>query len=351
MVVVNQWVLCYALSMQRGFWDTLPRPFFCLAPMANVTDAAFRRVITHYGKPDVLWTEFVSADGLQSSGREKLLIDLLFEGKERPIVAQIFGARPETVEKSSALIMELGFDGIDINMGCPDRAIEKQGAGAALIKNPTLAKELIEAARQGVKDTIPVSVKTRTGYNKNIVEEWIGHLLLARPAAITLHARTRKDMSQVPADWESVRRAVTVATGTGTRIIGNGDVETVQNAREKAREYGCDGVMLGRGIFGNPWLFANRACAKHNCPIERPPKLLAKADCDCLSVEKILLVMVEHARTFEALLGEHKSFSIMRKHFGAYVRGFAGASEVREKLMKTENADEVRILVERLLIK
>ncbi len=313
--------------MQRGFWDTLPRPFFCLAPMANVTDAAFRRIITLYGKPDVFWTEFVSADGLQSSGREKLLIDLSFESKERPIVAQLFGSRPEIMERSAALIAELGFDGVDINMGCPDRAIEKQGAGAALIKDPTLARELIEAARQGVRDAIPVSVKTRTGYNKNSAEEWIGHLLLARPAVITLHARTRKEMSRVSADWESVRLAVTVATGTGTRIIGNGDVETVMDAREKAREYGCDGVMLGRGIFGNPWLFA-----------ERTPDVCER-----------LTVMVEHSRMFEAILGEHKSFSIMRKHFGAYVKGFVGAAELREKLMRTETADEVEQIVQCML--
>lgn len=315
--------------MQRGFWDTLPQPFFCLAPMANVTDAAFRRIITNYGKPDVLWTEFVSADGLQSSGREKLLVDLLFDKSERPIVAQLFGARPETMEKSAALIMELGFDGVDINMGCPDRAIEKQGAGATLIKNPTLAQEVIEAARQGVKNKLPVSVKTRTGYNKNTVEEWIAQLLEAEPAVITLHARTRKEMSDATADWDSVRRAALVAQGTGTRIIGNGDVETVMDAREKAREYGCNGVMLGRGIFGNPWLFA-----------ERVP-----------DIHERLMVMVEHARMFEALLGEHKSFSIMRKHFGAYVRGFAGAAELREQLMKTETADEVEQIVrERAII-
>lgn len=295
--------------------------------MANVTDAAFRRIITLYGKPDVFWTEFVSADGLQSSGREKLLIDLSFESKERPIVAQLFGSRPEIMERSAALIAELGFDGVDINMGCPDRAIEKQGAGAALIKDPTLARELIEAARQGVRDAIPVSVKTRTGYNKNSAEEWIGHLLLARPAVITLHARTRKEMSRVSADWESVRLAVTVATGTGTRIIGNGDVETVMDAREKAREYGCDGVMLGRGIFGNPWLFA-----------ERTPDVCER-----------LTVMVEHSRMFEAILGEHKSFSIMRKHFGAYVKGFVGAAELREKLMRTETADEVEQIVQCML--
>lgn len=315
--------------MQRGFWDTLPQPFFCLAPMANVTDAAFRRIITNYGKPDVLWTEFVSADGLQSSGRERLFIDLLFDKGERPIVAQLFGARPETMEKSAALVAELGLDGVDINMGCPDRAIEKQGAGAILIKNPTLAQELIEAARQGVKDKLPVSVKTRTGYNKNTVEEWIAHLLKARPVAITLHARTRKEMSQVPADWESVRCAVEAAAGTGTRIIGNGDVKTVADAREKVRECGCDGVMLGRSIFGNPWLFANRV-----------PDLKER-----------LTVMVEHAKVFEELLGAYKSFSIMRKHFGAYVSGFAGAAELREKLMKTETADEVEQIVrERVII-
>lgn len=313
--------------MQNGFWDTVRKPFFCLAPMANVTDIAFRRIITKCGKPDVLWTEFVSADGLQSSGREKLLIDIQYEENERPIVAQVFGARPETMEKSAALIKEFGFDGIDINMGCPDRVVEKQGAGAALIKNPSLAKEIILAARQGVGGALPVSVKTRTGYNKNIVEEWIGNLLTVQPAAITLHARMRKEMSKAPVDWDSVRRAVEIAEGTGTLIIGNGDVETIADAREKAHEYGCDGVMLGRGIFGNPWLFA-----------ERTP-----------DVRERLMVMVEHTKVFEELLGEHKSFSLMRKHFGAYVRGFDGAAELREKLMQTNSADEVEILIQNYL--
>ena len=320
--VVNPYLLCYALFMQRGFWNKLPHPFFCLAPMAHVTDAAFRRVIAKYGKPDVFWSEFVSADGLQSAGREKLLIDFLYDKSEWPIVAQIFGARPETIEQSSALIVELGFSGIDINMGCPDRAVERQGAGAALIKNPILAKEIITAAKQGAGD-VPVSVKTRTGYNTNIVEEWIGNLLEARPAAITLHARTRKQMSKVPADWDSVRRAAEVAKGTGTLIIGNGSTGSPQEALARAAESGCDGVMFGSAIFGNPWLFANRTPELH----ER------------------LTVMVEHARIFEELLGGHKSFSIMRKHFGAYTRGFDGAAELREKLMRTENADEVEAIV------
>ncbi len=316
--------------MNDGFWDTLPRPFLTLAPMANVTDVAFRKIIAKYGKPDILWTEFVSADGLQSSGREKLLVDLQHGESERPIVAQIFGANPKTIERSAALIAELGFDGIDINMGCPDRAIEKQGAGAALIKNPTLAKEIILAAKEGAtyaRRRIPVSVKTRTGYNKNIVEEWVGHLLEAQPAAITLHARTRKEMSKGPADWDSVRRAVEVtresARWRSTLIIGNGSVDSPREARERAVESGCDGVMLGSAIFGNPWLFANQV-----------PDLYGR-----------LTVMLEHARLFEELLGAHKNFSIMRKHFGAYARGFDGAAELREKLMKTENADEVEEIV------
>src|SRR3989338_10753194 len=125
-----------------NFWQKLKRPIFCLAPMANVTDCACREIIAKHGKPDIFWTEFVSADGLAHPKAErKLLIDLKFSKKEKPIVAQIFGAKPENIKFASALCKKLGFDGIDINMGCPDRSVEKQGAGAALIKNPKLARE------------------------------------------------------------------------------------------------------------------------------------------------------------------------------------------------------------------
>jgi tRNA-dihydrouridine synthase len=246
----------------KGFWEELKRPFFALAPMADVTDAAFRRIIATYGKPDVLWTEFVSADGLvlaPPEGREKLLTGLMFSPIERPIVAQFFTADPEHMRQAAACAVELGFDGIDINMGCPDRSVEKQKAGAALMKTPTLAQELIRAAKVGA-GKVPVSVKTRLGYNRNELETWLPTLLETQPAVITIHARTRKEMSKVPAHWDHVKRAVEIrdAMHSDTYIVGNGDVLTLADAHVKAQWAGADGVMLGKAIFGNPWLFSER---------------------------------------------------------------------------------------------
>src|SRR3989344_6121622 len=248
------------MAMMKGFWTKLPPPFFALAPMADVTDAAFRRIIAKCGKADVLFTEFVSADGLgHPKGREKLLIDLLYSESERPIVAQLFTAHPEKMEAAGRLIQKLGFDGLDINMGCPDRAVEKQDSGAALIKKPKLAQEVIWAAQRGAPK-LPISVKTRLGYYRDELDVWLPALLETGLAAITLHARARQEMSKVPAHWEAIARAVKIRDSLkgGTLIIGNGDVADLNEARRRATETGADGIMLGRAIFGNPWLFAPR---------------------------------------------------------------------------------------------
>ena len=298
--------------------------------MANVTDAAFRRIIAKYGKPDVMFTEFTSADGLMSVGQKNLLVDLMYSESERPIVAQLFSGNPEKMFEAAKLVKELGFDGLDINMGCPDRSIEKSGAGACLIKNPRLAKELIRAAREG--SGLPVSIKTRLGYNKDILEEWLPELLVEKPVAITIHARTRKEMSKVPARWERVKRAVEIRDElkSGTLILGNGDVKDLADARQKVRETGADGVMLGRAIFGNPFLFARQR---------------GDSEFKMYDVKKRLEVLVEHTKLFEDLLGEHKNFAIMKKHFKAYVEGFEGAKDLRVKLMETESATEVGHIV------
>ena len=193
-----------------GFWQKLNKPIFVLAPMADVTDAAFRRIIAKYGKPDVMWTEFVSADGLAlapEAGRKKLLKHLEYSESERPIVAQFFTSTPENMKKAAKLALELGFDGVDINMGCPDRSVEKQGAGASLMKNVALARELVRAAKEGA-GTLPVSVKTRTGYSKPDLENWLPEILKEDPAVVTVHARTRKEMSKVPARREFVKLAL-----------------------------------------------------------------------------------------------------------------------------------------------
>jgi len=311
-----------------GFWADLKKPFFVLAPMADVTDAAFRQMIAKYsrhgeegGGPDVFWTEFVSADGLCSQGREVLLRDLAFSDLEHPIVAQIFGSHPEHMRQAAALIRELGFDGIDINMGCPDKSIEKQGAGSAHIKDPKLAQEVIRAVMEGAEG-LPVSVKTRVGYNKENLDEWLGAILETKPAVITVHARTRKELSLVPAQWDYVARAKKLAEGTGTLIIGNGDVQDLADAQAKAEATGAEGVMIGRGVFGTPWLFDRARTA--------PPTLPEKFE-----------IMIEHTHLYEKLLGDIKNFAIMKKHFKAYVHGFDGAKELRVHLMDAKNADEV----------
>ncbi len=315
-------------DINLGFWAKLSKPFFVVAPMADVTDAVFRQMIAKYsrhgkagGGPDVFWTEFVSADGLCSAGREVLKRDLAFSKGEHPIVAQIFGSNLENMQKTAELIRELGFDGIDINMGCPDKSIEKQGAGASHMKNIKHAQAIIRAVMAGAGD-LPVSVKTRVGYNKEVLDEWIGAILETKPAVITVHARTRKDLSLVPARWELVKRAVELAEGTGTLIIGNGDVQSIADGKEKAVATGADGIMVGRAIFGTPWFFDQARTV--------PPTLAEKFE-----------IMIEHTHLYEKLLGDIKSFAIMKKHYKAYVNGFDGAKELRVLLMDAKNADEV----------
>lgn len=338
-----------------SFWNTLPKPIIVLAPLANVTDAPFRRVIAKYsahtrknktiGGPDVMWTEFVSADGLvraNPDGMKKLLADLIFTEAERPIVAQLFSSNPAHMEAAAKLCAELGFDGIDINMGCPDKTVEKQGCGAAMIRHPERAVEIIRAAKRGAPN-LPITVKTRIGYNKNELDTWLPVLLAERPAVITVHARTRKEMSKVPARWEHVRDAVLLrdaiqtdtwlsAHGGGekTLIFGNGDVTGLADAHAKAKETGADGIMLGRAIFGNPWLFHDTRDV-HEIP-----------------VSERLRVMCEHTELFEELL-PFKSFAIMKKHYKAYANDFDGAKELRALLMEAESSQTVREVVNTFL--
>lgn len=332
--------------MTKGFWAKLHKPIMVMAPMADVTDCAFREIIAKHGKPDVLWTEFVSSDGLCSPGRKILKRDLEYGDGERPIVAQLFTSHPEKMREAAQLVKELGFDGLDINMGCPDKSVEKQGAGAAHIKNPELAKEVIKAAQQGA-DGLPVSVKTRIGYNKDEIDTWIPALLSCNLPALTVHLRTRKEMSDVPAHWDYMKRIVALrdTLSPETLILGNGDVKDMQDGLDKLKESGADGIMFGRAIFGNPWLFKNLGQAKD-----------AFLKNDALPVQNYvpdikekLTVMMVHTELYEKKLGDIKSFAIMKKHFKAYVNGFDGAKELRTKLMETNSAAEVRAITEQFL--
>lgn len=347
--------------MSLGFWKDLPRPFVALAPMADVTDPAFRRVIAACGKPDVTWTEFVSADGLAlapEAGRRKLLGDLQFSAEERPIVAQIFSANPAHVESAARLCAEMGFDGIDINMGCPDKAIERQGCGAAMIKTPEVALAVIAAAKRGA-GAVPVSVKTRLGYGKDILEEWLPTLLSARPAAVTVHARTRKELSAVPARWGRIADAVRirdewsaangVPEGERTLIIGNGDIRSLEDARARGVETGADGVMVGRAVLGNPWFFAADDPLRKFSPFFQSDDYAHKhggaaAEAQAIEITPELIVrrletLAFHIELFGQLL-PWKSFATMKKHFKAYVSGWRGAKELRERLMACGSGEE-----------
>lgn len=319
-------------KMKKNFWQKLNNPFFCLAPMADVTDGAFRAMLARYGKKAenkkrvVFWTEFVSADGLCNPiGRKHLAHILKFSKIEKPIVAQVFGANPLNMEKACKIISKLGFDGIDINMGCPDKSVVKQGAGSALIRTPELAREIIKAAIAGAQG-LPVSVKTRVGFNKEEIDTWIPELLKEDISALTIHARTKKEMSKVPANWAYVKRVVELVKRGGKKIpvIGNGDIRNLVEAREKIKETGCDGVMIGRGVFGNPEFFAGT---------------------EILSLENKLKYLLEHAKLFEKQLGKIKNFAVLKKHFKAYVNGFTGAKELRVRLMSANSYKEIKPII------
>jgi tRNA-dihydrouridine synthase len=324
-------------TISKNFWTNLPLPIMAMAPMANVTDAAFRHMFVECGKPDVFWTEFVSVEGLLSKGRDRLLSDLWFSSGEHPIVAQIFGGKPEQFEEVAPLIKELGFDGIDINMGCPDRGVEKSGGGAALIKNPMRAKEIIRALKRGA-GALPVSVKTRLGYSKTAeLEGWLTALLEEQPVALTVHLRTRAEMSDVPAHWELAPQIVALRDKISpkTVLLGNGDVRSLEDARIKIKESGIDGVMVGASVFGNPWFFSGRTP----------------------DVKERLERLVSHTELFEKLYqsdnpkpisqgGRIKNFDIMKKHYKSYT---PGEKELRMRLMEVENATEVRKIVQGFL--
>jgi len=316
--------------MENNFWADLPRPFFVLAPMSKITDAPQRRIMARYGKPAVMFTEFVSVAGVCSRGRERLLPDLCFDENERPIVAQFFGRNPEQFRECAALALNLGFDGIDINMGCPDKAVLKQGAGSGLIQEPSLAAEIVQAAKEGSGD-LPVSIKTRTGYQENELETWIPAVLTMQPAALTLHGRTRKQKYKGQANWESIRTAAEMAHQAGIPLIGNGDILSLEQGLEQAKASGVDGIMIGRAVLGNPWIF-NKKVKKEE-----------------LEPQEILRVMCEHAELYEEIFSENCKFRDMRKHFTRYIIDFYGAKKLRHALCQTENSKEVHQLVEEYL--
>jgi len=348
-----------------NFWQTIKKPIAAVAPMADVTDAPFRRMIAKYSDwherdNAIMWTEFVAADGLMHAtpeGKEKLMADLKYIDEERPVVAQIFSGYPENIEHAAKLCAGLGFDGIDINMGCPVQKIAKQGAGSAMILEPDNAKEVIRAAKRGARD-VPVSVKTRLGYHEEEIETWIPAVLEEKPAALTVHCRTRKDMSKVPARWDRLKRIVELRDQIApeTLILGNGDVLTYEDALQKVAETGVDGAMVGRALFGNPWFFNPtkrlpiRLEALPTKGVNREEIIVAdtSADFTYVSLEERLRVMVEHSYLFVELL-PFKNFNVMKKHYKAYVNGFENAAVLRSALMQANTPAEVERITQEFL--
>lgn len=318
--------------MAKNFWQNLKKPFFALAPLDDVSDVVFRQVVVKTFKPDVLFTEFTNVDGLMSRGRDKLLPRFEFKPEQHPIVAQIWGKESENYTAVAEQLVELGFDGIDINMGCPERGICKNGCCSALINNPEKAKEIIDAVKRGAGD-LPVSVKTRCGFNNWKTEEWFTFLLQQDLAAITVHGRIAKEMSTFPARWDEIAKVVQLRDQLApqTVIIGNGDVQNYEDGLQKAKQSGVDGLMIGRGIFHDLWAFA---------PSDQKPDLTVKDRMDLL---------LWHARLFNETWGETKNFAILRKFFKIYASGFNGASDLRAKLMETENISQAEQVVQDFL--
>jgi nifR3 family TIM-barrel protein len=295
--------------------------------MAEVTDVVFREFVARKGKPDVFFTEFVSAAGLVSEkGREALMQDVFFTEAQRPIVAQIFGGVPEEMAMATKILRELGVDGIDINMGCPDKKVEKQGAGASLIRDPERAKAIIAAVFSESGD-VSVSVKTRIGYTTIHTETWARELCSTGIDALTMHLRTRKELSLVPAHWEEAAIAARVARDYGVVFIANGDVENREDGVRLSEESGAHGIMIGRGVYGNPYVFAPNG----NAPQTMEEKKRALAE---------LVVM------FRDFWGNSKHYEILKRFFASYIRGFVGAKALRMRLMETQCAEEALIILE-----
>jgi len=307
-------------------------PVFILAPMDDVTDTVFRQIIDDCAPPDIYFTEFVNVDGLQSPGRDRLLHRLAFSDKEKPIIAQIWGLKPENFYKTTKDLIEMGFAGVDINMGCPVKAVIKSGTCSALMNNRDLAVEMIQATQKAAASKIPVSVKTRLGYNE-IDLSWAELLLQQNLDMLTIHGRTKKEMSKVPSNWSAIGdiRELRDKIAPSTKIVGNGDVISRQQGLELAKTHKLDGIMIGRGIFGDPYIFA------------KDSPWLNKSKQDKIELYK------KHIELFrDNYKNNERSVKSLNKYCKIYISGFDGAKDIREKLMKTESIEQLLELVEEI---
>jgi tRNA-dihydrouridine synthase len=355
-----------------SFWNDIPKPIIGLSPMDGVTDASFRLIAAKHGGPDITVTEFVNVDAAIHAP-QTLIRDFTYSEIERPIIAQIYGHTPELFYQAAHVVCELGFDGLDINMGCPAKNIAASGSGAALIRTPELARAIVRAARQGIEDwsagqslenlglrhklietvrsanrmrsgyaqptarrPIPLSVKTRIGYDEVVIEEWIRTLLEENPVAIAIHGRTLKQGYKGDADWDAIARAFQIAKDFPTLILGNGDLKDMADVYHRVRQCGVDGVLLGRAAQGNPWIFKTNDQLKQALRFDAPAPISPAP----VGLEERFRVIVEHARHFETHV-QIRNFVGMRKHLIWYCRDFRGAAELRSKMVRVNNTEEV----------
>jgi tRNA-dihydrouridine synthase len=299
--------------------------------MEDVTDTVFRQLLARWAAPDVFFTEFVNVDGMCSPGREAVIHRLRHTALEHPLVAQIWGLKPENFERAAKEIREMGFDGVDLNMGCPVKKVIKTGACSALIDNPSLANEMILAAKEGAGD-MPVSVKTRIGFKKKVTLEWAGFLLEHDLAALIVHGRITKNGAGVPADWTEIGKVVTLRDQmkNETFIIGNGDITAHEQIHLLAKEYGVDGVMIGRGVIHDPLVF-------------RTPGSASFMD---LEISDKVALMKEHIILYREIWGDEKNFNIIKKFAKTYITGFDGAARLRACLMDALDHREMLEILE-----
>jgi tRNA-dihydrouridine synthase B len=348
----------------ENFWQNLARPFVGLSPMDGVTDQAYRHIICKHSSPDVVFTEFVNVEGLCHNA-SRLLRPLLYDNSQRPIVAQLYGKTPQSFRQAALLVAQLGFDGVDINMGCPSKCVAGGGSGAGLIKTPQLALEIIQAVKNGVNDwhngasvsdvadftaefagqverqrlavgleptaqldqrqLLPVSVKTRIGYEEPEVNGWLKLILETEPSAFTIHGRTLKQAYKGKADWSVIEETADIArrVGSSAVIIGNGDVQSRSHGEKLAKQHRVGGVLIGRATQGNPFVFDQE---------ETPP-----------SPKKLAAVALDHARVYEDTYSSHDKYAFlpMRKHLAWYIKGVDQAKQIRQQLVLASSSQDV----------
>ena len=369
-----------------SFWNTITQPIIALAPMDGVTDAPCRTIHGRYGRPDIVITEFTNVEGLWR-GSDRIFRDFLYTPAERPVVAQIFGCRPEYFYKAAHIVCELGFDGVDINMGCPAKTVANKGGGAALIRMPDTAKAIIRATQQGVRDwangqtledldleptrlarirqmnqdraciwgdstkierrLLPVSVKTRLGYDKIVITDWIQDLLELEPATISIHGRTLAQHYKGEANWDAIAAAAEIGRKTHTLILGNGDIGNLQQAAQRVQTTNVNGVLIGRASFGNPWIFRRKDEMKKLLQAGINPTSQDLPDLLPTRTERLLMAL-EHARMHAKLKGEDH-FVEMRKHMGWYLGHFPGAKRIRNDLVHVNSLAEVEQIIQKAL--